>query len=296
MKTSSQADYLKRIDRVVEIIARSIADEKALPSIATLADYAHLSEYHFMRIYRALAGEPLGATIQRLRLQRSFHLLTTSSGSVTQIAARVGYETPQAFAKAFRSMFNAAPSDVRARPTSYSDQLATLTRPQAVVGLSPVIRVEITELHPFQVAALRNQGDYADLDRAYGALFNWMAAHSALDSMQGIWGVPYHDRRDTPGTECLFDCCLSTLSRLSDDAQVRMIKLGGGQYATFVHIGSYVFLDDAHDVLLRNILFADEVRLRDAPILHRFANDPEVTPEAELETQIYLPIEQQSSP
>ncbi|MGH8178780.1 MAG: AraC family transcriptional regulator [Steroidobacter sp.] len=292
MKTSSRAEYLKRIDRVIERLSGSIANDEAAPSIAILARHANLSEFHFMRVYRALAGESLGSTIQRLRLQRAIHLLARTSASIAEIAGRVGYETPQAFAKAFRQVFDAAPSDVRERPDSYRSLPSALSPAGRNVEIRPaVIRIEIVELQPFRVAALRNDGDYADLDQAYSALFSWMAGHGAIESVQGVWGAPHHDRRDTPPDECVFDCCLSTSAALTDEGGVRVTQLGGGRYAVYRHVGDYLQLDDAHDVLLRDALPANSLALRDAPILHRFLNDPEGAPTAELETDIHIPVE-----
>ena len=68
-----------------------------------------------MRVYRALAGEPLGATIQRLRLSQAVHLLTQTSAPVSKIAGCVGFETPQAFARAFRQVLSISPSEARDR-------------------------------------------------------------------------------------------------------------------------------------------------------------------------------------
>jgi AraC family transcriptional regulator len=158
-----------------------------------------------------------------------------------------------------------------------------------------VIRVEIVQLAPFRVAALRNYGAYADLDKAYQRLVGWMADQGALESIRSIWGIPQHDRRDTPPEASVFDCCLATDFPLTGSAGVRLETIGGGRYAVYRHVGSYALLDDAHDVLLRNVLSDAELTLRDAPILHQFINEPEGAPESELETHIYLPIETEES-
>lgn len=288
MKISSRTDYLQRIDRVVAAISESIERGGQTPSVARLAELAHFSEFHFMRVYRALSGEPLGETTQRLRLQRAVHLLKETDATVTQIAASVGYETPQAFAKAFRQRFSAAPSDVRERPEAYA------TAPPHRFGTSenpPVVCVEVVQLQPFRAAVLRNHGAYADLDQAYIRLFGWMVERGALESIQGIWGIPYDDRRDAAPERSVFDCCLATDAELVSADGIRLEQLGGGRYAMYRHVGSYLALDDVHDALLRDALPQAALTLRDAPILHRFINEPDVTPEAELETHIYIPVE-----
>ena len=288
MKTSSRTEYLKRIDRVVARLSSAIANEEALPSVTELARGAHLSEFHFMRVYRALAGEPLGATIQRLRLSQAVHLLTQTSAPVSKIASRVGFETPQAFARAFRQVLSISPSQARDRYRQHAP--IAMPMPQQNTTDTPAIRVEVVDLQPFRAVALRNYGAYADLDQAYARLFAWLADRAAVETVRGIWGVPHHDRRDTPASACAFDCCLATLAALDPDDMVTVTQLGGGRYASCYSTGSYALLDDAHDRLLRDVLLTQGLTLLDAPILHEYLNDPEGTPEAQLETRIYLPV------
>lgn len=295
MKLTSRDEYLKRIDAVVARISASLAEEAPLPSASELARHANLSEFHFMRVYRALAGEPLGATIQRLRLARAVHLLTDTAEPISAIAGRIGFETPQAFAKAFRRAFGLSPSEARER---YVGQAQKLVLPPHETNLpaAPAIRVDIVELQPFRVLALRNRGAYADLDQAYARLFDWLAAQNAVGSVRGLWGVPHHDRRDTPPDESLFDCCVTLAMHLDahegpDDKDVFATSLGGGRFIVHQHGGSYAGLDDAHDNLLARALPAQGLALREAPILHEFLNDPDRTPEELLQTKIYVPIE-----
>lgn len=292
MKPTSRAEYLARIDCVVGRLSSSIAQEQPLPTIAELASAAHLSQFHFMRMYRALAGEALGRTIQRLRLRRAVHLLTTTQASITEISGRVGFETAQAFAKAFRQAVGLSPTQLRELPSEGLAPInAALHHTPPASEPAPAIRVDVVELDPFRVVAIRNHGAYEDLDAVYGQLLGWLADRGALESMTGIWGVPYHDRRDEPGESAIFDCCVATNVPLPADSAVMSMELGGGSYVTNLHVGSYGKLDDTHDFLLRNALPARALTLRDAPIIHQFLNDPETTAEAQLETVIFVPIE-----
>ena len=287
MKPTSQSDYTKRIERVVTALAASLEQEQALPSMATLAGIANFSPFHFMRVYRALAGESLGATVQRLRLTRAAHLLASSSEPISEITGRVGFETPQAFARAFRQHFGMAPSDARAV------DLASEARPAAheLLQPQPAIRVDVVTLRPFRVVVLRHQGAFAKLHEVYGKLYAWMATRGALESIGGIWGVPHHDGRETPEEDCRFDCCLATSAELNAAEGVLPGDLGGGEFLRHLHVGSYERLDDVHEAMFRELLARPEWKLREAPILHEYLNDPEATPEAELRTHIYLPVE-----
>src|SRR6188472_3827094 len=122
MKPTSQSDYTKRIERVIAAVAESLEHERDLPSTAILAGIANFSPFHFMRVYRALAGESLGTTVQRLRLVRAAHLLAASTAPISEGSGRVGFETSQAFARAFREHFGVAPSE--ARTTNVANAMA----------------------------------------------------------------------------------------------------------------------------------------------------------------------------
>jgi AraC family transcriptional regulator len=286
MKPTSQLEYTKRIERVIAAVAQSLEQEQALPSTATLAAVANFSAFHFMRVYRALAGESFGTTVQRLRLVRAAHLLAASQAPISEIAGRVGFETPQAFARAFRQHFGVAPGEARA--TNVAGE--TASAPPAPLHSQPAIRVGVVALEPFRVAVIRTEGAYSRLAEVYGELFEWMAKRGALESIAGIWGVPMHDRRDTPEANYIFDCCLAISSGLSAGDGVTLVELGGGEYLRCLHEGSFDRLDESHDAVIRELLVKGW-RLRDAPILQEYLNDPDETPEHDLRTHIYVPVE-----
>ena len=291
MKPTSQLDYTKRIERVVATLAKSLEQERDLPSIAELAAVANFSAFHFMRVYRALAGESLGATVQRLRLARAAHLLAASVAPIAEVAGRVGFETPQAFARAFRQQYGVAPSE--ARTVNVAE--ATAGALPTVAHSQPAIRVEVVTLKPFRVAVMRTEGMYSKLDEVYRGLFEWMAKRGALESIDGIWGVPHHDLRDTPDQHYGFDCCVATSSAVSGSDGVALAELGGGEYLCSLHEGSFDRLDDSRDAMLRELVVRPEWQLRDAPILQEYLNDPDETAEQDLRTHIYVPVEKVSA-
>ena len=286
MKPTSQSEYTRRIERVIAAVTQSLEQEQELPSTATLAAVANFSPFHFMRVYRALAGESLGATVQRLRLARAAHLLAQSAAPVSEIAGRAGFETPQAFARAFRQHFGVAPSDAR-----------TSNVAAAMIGASPqpmdpksVIRVDVVALAPFRVVVMHTRGTYSTLDEVYRGLYEWMARRGVVESIEGIWGVPKHDRRDTPEADYAFDCCLATSAEPVAGEGVTLGELGGGEFLRCVHQGSFDRLEESLDALLRELLSRPQWQLRNAPILQEYLNDPDVTPVDELRTHVYLPV------
>lgn len=291
MKTRTRNDYLRRIDRVVALLQQAVANDAELPELAELGQAAQLSPFHFHRVYRALTGETIGRTVARLRLLRALQLLSDPARAVTDAALAVGYETPQAFARAFRQALDASPSELRAQPARLASELARLSRAPVdeAVPTSP-LQVEVLSLEPFALVATRNTGDFADLAVAYEALFGWAAERGLIEHIAGIYGVPQQDPRDTPPAECEFDCALAFSAEATAGDGTVPLTLGGGRWARLRHVGPYAGLEPATDALLAEWLPHSGHALRDEPLFHHYLDDPEQTPEALLRTDVYLPV------
>lgn len=77
------------------------------------AQIACCSEYHFRRMFSFLAGMPLGEYIRKRRLAAAAAVLQSTGAKVIDIALRFGYESPDAFSKAFQAMHGITPIQAR---------------------------------------------------------------------------------------------------------------------------------------------------------------------------------------
>lgn len=75
------------------------------------------SEYHFRRMFSFLAGMPLGEYIRRRRLSVAGLMLQKESVKVLDLALQLGYESPEAFSKAFQLMHGVSPSQAKKENT-----------------------------------------------------------------------------------------------------------------------------------------------------------------------------------
>src|SRR5690349_13073776 len=93
---------------VIEYIDRHL-DENL--DLATLADVAHFSAFHFHRLFRALQGEPLGDYVRRRRLElAAVRLRSQADVPVLSIALGVGFGSAEAFTRAFSARFGLSPT------------------------------------------------------------------------------------------------------------------------------------------------------------------------------------------
>lgn len=82
-------------------------------TIANLAREAGLSRSVLAERFRQYVGVPPVAYLTRWRLQLGAQMLRSSSFSVAQIAAKVGYDSEQSFNRAFRRSFGSPPARYR---------------------------------------------------------------------------------------------------------------------------------------------------------------------------------------
>lgn len=78
-----------------------------------LARIAVTSEYHFRRLFSALAGIPLSEYIRRRRLTVAGAEVLAGERTLLEIAVRYGYSSGEAFARAFRAVHGVGPGEAR---------------------------------------------------------------------------------------------------------------------------------------------------------------------------------------
>ncbi|MBK1812270.1 AraC family transcriptional regulator [Clostridium sp. YIM B02505] len=81
--------------------------------IEDVAKVAYLSRSHFQRMFHALTGFTIGEYIRNRRLTLAAEELTSKDVRVTDVAIRYGYESIDAFTKAFQRLHGVTPSKIK---------------------------------------------------------------------------------------------------------------------------------------------------------------------------------------
>jgi AraC family transcriptional regulator len=102
--------YLERIQCGVDYVEARLDEEVALSAVARAAG---LSQWHFQRIFKSLTGETLKAYIRSRRLAKSLERLLEAKLRILDIALLAGFESQEAFARAFKKAFGLQPQEYR---------------------------------------------------------------------------------------------------------------------------------------------------------------------------------------
>jgi AraC family transcriptional regulator len=101
---------LQQLNQAMRYIEANLADEIDFQKVAQLAG---CSEYHFRRLFSFLSGMPLNEYIRCRRLSQAALELRTSSIKVIDLALQYGYDSPDAFSRAFQALHGVTPSEAR---------------------------------------------------------------------------------------------------------------------------------------------------------------------------------------
>ncbi|GHH59730.1 AraC family transcriptional regulator [Streptomyces umbrinus] len=137
---------LERLNQAMEHIECHL-DQRI--EVSELARIAVTSEYHFRRLFSALAGIPLSEYIRRRRLTIAGAEVLAGERTLLEIAVRYGYTSGEAFARAFRTMHGVGPGEARRVGASLQSQPRMSFR--LVVEGSSSMRYKVVEKEEFRV-------------------------------------------------------------------------------------------------------------------------------------------------
>jgi transcriptional regulator GlxA family with amidase domain len=102
--------------------------------VTRIADEANMSVRNFCRVFGRTFGMSPSRYVERLRLERSRLLLTTTKAPVERIASNVGFESADAFRRVFRRRYGPSPREYRERFGRVADSVGSSSHGQVPAG------------------------------------------------------------------------------------------------------------------------------------------------------------------
>ncbi|MGW7246166.1 AraC family transcriptional regulator [Streptomyces decoyicus] len=137
---------LERLNQAMEHIECHL-DQRI--EVSDMARQVLMSEYHFRRLFSALAGIPLSEYIRRRRLTVAGAEVLAGERTLLEVAVRYGYTSGEAFARAFRVMHGVGPGEARRTGASLKSQPRMSFR--LIVEGNSSMRYKVVEKDAFRV-------------------------------------------------------------------------------------------------------------------------------------------------
>lgn len=264
--------YTQRIDRVMRTIHANLDADLDLQG---LADVACLSPYHFHRIYHAVTGETVSATLSRLRLHRAAVALARTKRPFGVIAREAGFGSAAAFSRAFRDAYGKAPSHFRAVVRSQGRTVM----PEIAIRMLPDMHLIVTE----------HRGLPSRIGEAFDRLVAWCAPQGLLNTTRLGVAIYLTDMR-------LPEADLRALAGFAVESTVLPPDplffahiLPGGRHAVALHKGPYARLGETWNALYAWIAGNGE-QLAHRPPFEVNLNNPRDTAPEDLLTEVCVPL------
>lgn len=275
----AEQNYRERVARIVAVI---VADPMAAHRLEDLARMAHFSPYHFHRVYSSVAGETVAATVRRVRLALATRLLENGAENITQVALAAGYDSPQAFTRAFGQFTGQSPSEFK-RQMHRLELNADQARHESGTPAAPTVR--IVDRPAQRVYALRHRGPLATIPHTQRRL----RLHSATYAVSESLGASYGDHEDAEGFR-YYAAALSPEPWPIVDAEIEMLDIPAGRYALHCLAGPYARISAAINALYSRWLPGSGYEPDDRPTLEHYLNSPRTAIQADLRTDLLIPI------
>ena len=314
-KESMRAEYVSRINRVIDHIDKNIDGDL---SLEVLADVACFSRFHFHRIFRATVGETLNRFIQRVRIEKAAaRLINNPKESITEIALDCGFSGSATFARAFREAFQMSAGEWRERgidPDSKNDQSIDKNRKDTVViscyfdhqtnnllwrlqmSDTKAVQIEVKDMPEFHVAYVRHIGPYKGDSELFGGLFDrlmkWAGSRDLLRFPgTAVMSVYHDDPKVTDEEKFRTSVCITVPEGTPVDGEIGKMTVPGGKYgvARFELAESSKY-EEAWNVVFRDWFPESGYQPDERPCYELYHNDPKTHPKGLHIVDICVPV------
>ncbi len=275
--------YQARINQVSNHINEHLHEEL---SIATLAEVAHFSSFHFQRIYKAFKDEPPYETISRLRLEKAVFLLKHHPKlKIGEISLQVGFGSVENFTRQFKQRYGFPPGKLR-KDTDLKNSRIYQEKPEKDFHLAyeegrkrtPVdFEVEIQDLPPTPVALIKAVfgADGTELIVAYEKLMSWYEGLGFERTGSRRFGMSVDDPEVTPANLYRYDFAVAIDGTFQSLELIEPSEVPGGLYAVLHCEGDLAKVAQAWDHLYKDWLPQSGYVPRHYPALEEFLKGPE---------------------
>ena len=279
--TNNWTRYEDRLRRVTAYIYDHLDEEIDLQK---LAEIACLSPYHWHRIYRAVQGETIAATVKRLRLHRAAGHLANSDLTIEEVAERCGYPNLQSFTRVFKSVYGMPPAQYRKNGSHRQFQGPDRER------INGMYDVEVRNVPATRLLTVAHRGSYMDIGKAFEQVMGWVASQGLMGPDTRLFGIYYDDPEAVPEDQLRSRAGVVMGEGFPEDSPLEVTEIPGGEHAVLRYKGPYADMLGAYQWFFSEWLMKSNHEAGDAPMFEEYLNNPRDTPPTELLTDIYMPL------
>lgn len=224
--------WVKSIQTALDYMEEHLLEELSIEEIAKQANF---SVFHFQRTFNVMADITVGEYIRRRRLTLAANELRKSTIKIIDVAHKYGYETPEAFSKAFRKQHGITPTQARKHLGKFKSYNRLVIQVN-LKGADPM-DYKIVDYPAFKVVGVKKEFSLINEQNQVGIPKMWEKAHkdgtnellSRLNNgpVKGVLGV-CDDKNDKT-----IDYWIGTAYKDETPAGLSAIEIPASKWAIF---------------------------------------------------------------
>lgn len=282
-----------QIGRAQGFIRKNLNSEISLNEIA---EASGVSRYHFIRIFSAYIGETPFEYIQRQKILKAIDLLENHKVSITEISYQVGFESQSSFNKAFKKITSLSPSQFRNLGKDEKEKIqysidTSEKQKELIMKLNLSEKPEIVLRKKTNVFTYTEEGGpFPEIAPVAWQKFLQIMIPANQDVSQSEFlGVSYIESVKQMAKHVYKVALSHPANKEMSFKNLNKETLPEGKYLKFTLTGSYQGVWPAFDRIFKYIS-ENGLELAEGPCLENYINDPNVTPEKDLLTELLVPI------
>lgn len=285
--------YRARFRKVLEHIDANASEPLSVEGLSRIAAF---SKHHFHRQFSALFDIGVHEYVKALRLKRASDQLGFRYWrSVLEVALDSGYESPEAFARAFKKHFGQTPSQFQSSPDWRGrDQLHQTLQTIRTEIMTPhyeLSDVKVIDFPETKVAVFEHHGDPAHIHRSLRRFIEWRREVGLKPPASATFNVFWTDPSLVGRENYRMDLCAGTDRPVPpNDLQIVAKTIPAGRCAVLRHIGPDPLTAPIH-FLYRTWLPSSGESPRDYPLFAQRVAFPPQVQEHETIVDIHLPLD-----
>lgn len=282
---------LAPLEKAIGYIEEHLNENIGLHEVSKAAGYSY---YHMTRIFSSVLGESVGKYINRRRLYIASEKLIYTSNRIIDIALDCGFETPEAFSRAFKLVFDCTPTDYRRaglnQVTSAKRKMLPtdvyhiahnishipticLLKENRIVGIRGITTLSDNQIPQLWKQFLSFNDNFATKEIGYEICETQQTTYTKEGdvSFSVFIGIP---------AECLDNIPKDFIEK----------KLIGGKYAVFTHYGTFANLFQSYQYIYGTWLASSKEKLDDREDFQLYEREVLSFDDPDNIVKIYIPI------
>lgn len=268
----------EKIQKVLIFLEKNYSRQITPEELENISNYSYRNT---QRIFKNIFKENIGEYQKRLRLENGFKRLIYSNENISDISFSIGYESNQAFTKAFKKKYAITPRKARlSKENIFNDFIKSINH--------KTIDSEIIRLNPIEVyykLIITNNYDNTTINHHWKELYKKTTDCKDVDYYGLIVDQPLLSIK----SKCRYEACVTKTNTEHNSLQRKTIA--GGKYVKYTYYGSYDSILDHYRLLYHDWLFHQKYEIDSRPILEHYEVGPiNIADEEKYITNILVPI------